>query len=217
MKSAPRCGKANLGLEPLEDRSVPAANLTATITDGTLLIQGNSDHHHFVVKVLDHGISVMPMKSTIINGATVPSYNEVLIPGDASIIQSLEIITSKGNDHVSVEDHLGARRALDVSVRTGGATDIIGVSGFESGNIIGNINVFSEGGNDKVYVSGSLSNVVLGVNLGAGDDSLWMSGIVGAISSLDGENGKKDTIELPNWVYDAFASGIQGFEKITRT
>lgn len=217
MKSTHYHRNVSLALETLEDRSVPAANLTATIIDGTLLIQGNSDHHHFVVKVLDNGISVQPFKTTIVNGVTVPSYHEVVLLGDANVIQALQIITSQGNDNVSVEDHLTASREIDVSLRTGNATDLIGISGFQSGNITGNINVFSEGGNDKVWVSGDLSNAVLGVNLGAGDDSLWISGIVGAISSLDGGNGKKDTIELPSWVYDAIASSIKGFEKITRT
>lgn len=217
MKSTHCHRNVSLALETLEDRSVPATNLTATITGGTLLIQGNSDHHHFVVKVLDNGISVQPFKTTIVNGVTVPSSHEVFLPGDANVIQALQIITSQGNDQISVEDHLTVSRSLDVEVRSGNATDIIAIAGFQSGNITGDINVFSEGGNDKVYVSGDLSNAVLGVNLGAGDDSLWISGIVGAISSLDGGNGKKDTIELPSWVYDAFASSIKGFEKITRT
>lgn len=217
MKSALHHRNVSLALETLEDRRVPATNLTATLTGGTLLIQGNSDHHHFVVKVLDNGISVMPMKTTIVNGVTVPSYHEVLLPGDASGVHALQIITTQGNDQISIEDHLTVSRSLDVEVRSGNATDIIGIGGFQSGNITGDINVFSEGGNDKVYVSGDLSNTVLGVNLGAGDDSLWISGIVGGISFLDGGTGKKDSLELPNWVYEAFASSIRGFEKITRT
>ena len=208
---------ARPGLELLEDRSVPATNLTATITDGTLLIQGNSDHHHFVVKVLDSGISVQPLKTTIINGVTVPSYNEVFIPGDASVIQAVDVITTQGNDQISVADYLTAPRALDVAIRSGNATDIIGIAGLQSGKLTGNINIFTEGGNDRVEVNGDLSAAVLGVYLGTGDDSLKISGIIGSISSLDGGGGKKDMLQLPNWVFDAFASSIRGFENITRT
>jgi hypothetical protein len=58
------------GLETLERREVPAGNVTAVIQDGSLILTGDGEDNILEIrKGLDHGVRVVGMAGTAINGA----------------------------------------------------------------------------------------------------------------------------------------------------
>jgi hypothetical protein len=82
--------------------------------------------------------------------------------------------------------------------------------------IAGTITIDTGAGYDSATIRGSYPNVILGVDLGAGNDTFELTGDVGAISALDGDGGNDD-LDIPAAQYALYSSVITGFETIQLT
>lgn len=101
--------------------------------------------------------------------------------GQDSVIGTGTISTQDGDDIVYINESIGWKANLNLST----GNDFAQIGGQVIGQVLGG------GGNDTVFIEGSISitSNANKVNLGDGDDTLFLGGIIGDDSMLDGGSG----------------------------
>ena len=175
------------GVECLEDRTLPAAHLTAALSGGILRIEGSAQADRIVVRQIDNMISVDHLSIQVNGGGKAARVN-------ASAVKQINIHALGGNDTIDLNS--GAKAGEQVffvpSVIWGGAGNdtIWGGAGADSlhgeagddlihggnGNDLidggaGNNRLYGDGGNDAL-ISHTSSDLADG---GTGRDSLQMT------------------------------------------
>src|SRR5262245_2693277 len=75
MKSHQPGSRANLGLERLDDRIVPAGNVTGTVLDGTLTLIGDPQSNNIEISGFQGNIRVTGQGGTTVNGAASADFS----------------------------------------------------------------------------------------------------------------------------------------------
>ncbi|MDW7995997.1 MAG: hypothetical protein RMI91_15225, partial [Gemmatales bacterium] len=107
---------AQLRIEPLEGRSLPAGNVTATLIAGTLRIVGDAAGNDITVNVIGSSVVVTGNSGTgtTVNGVSTPA------SFPATQVKALDIRMNDGNDEVEVD---GLNLTRTSSLRGGDGDD----------------------------------------------------------------------------------------------
>ncbi|MBY0232382.1 MAG: hypothetical protein K2W96_24145, partial [Gemmataceae bacterium] len=157
--------RAVLSLESLEDRSVPAASLSAWLgNDGVLLIQGTENADTIVVRQDAIGrVSVQGISISVLGGAN-PSVA-------ASSISRIEVQGLGGDDLIrtdseNISGFVGLTRPVTIFAGAGNDTIRAGNRGTTIHGQTGNDSIFGGAGNDTIF-GGAGNDTIVG---GAGND-----------------------------------------------
>jgi hypothetical protein len=163
-KNRPLRPRFRPGVEGLENRTVPAGNVTASVTDGVLYVVGDNAANQFAVTGIGvAGATLTPLDATTtINGQA----------GSQTLggISRGYNINGGGGDNVINLNRLVAEHTIIVN--TGAGNDIVRIFGVLSHK--GAILNVGEG-NDQVSVEQSLIAKLLSVTTGGGDDTLSLT------------------------------------------
>lgn len=136
--------RAELKLETLEDRAVPAA-LASLLGDGTLSITGDSENDSIVVRQIDGQISI--------DGSTIDVGGTPEASVSAGLVARIEVAALDGNDFVDLDSGAvaGQQPLLVAAVVDGGLgeDELRGLAGFHQ--LKGSV------GNDILHVSVNLA------------------------------------------------------------
>lgn len=153
--TSPKPGpRANLGLERLDDRIVPAGNVTGTVENGILTLTGDGEANSIVVRAgLTSSVRIQGIDGTTINGGGIEDFS--------GAFKDVIILLGGANDSVSLEGGgLGtaARVSRDLVFYGGGGTDTLTS---EAGAVIGRDLTFVGGGGQSNAV---LDDIIVGRN-----------------------------------------------------
>lgn len=204
-----------LALDSLESRLTPAGNLTAFVSNGILNVVADDSSHSFTVYVHDDRLIVSTHDTTIING--IAGNRSATFMGGQNLITGLVITGNRSVDNVGIADRLTLARNLDITVQTADGNDTVAFSSLDSvGKIAGTVSIDAGRRDDQVTFNGHWNGLNLGVDLGDGNDVLRVLGTIGNISSLNGNSGKGDVLEIVDSLYQTYRTRITGFETINR-
>lgn len=147
------------GLECLEDRTLLAAHLTASLTSGLLRIDGTAGADTIVVRDIHNQISVDGVKIGVAGRA------ESRV--SAAAVSRIEVFGESGNDRIFLNsDAVRGQQALTkpVTVWGGSGNDLI-VAGAGNETIYGgdgNDTIYGGAGNDRIYGEGGDDRIVAG-------------------------------------------------------
>jgi len=148
------------GLECLEERTLLAAHLSASLTGGLLRIEGTAGADTIVVREIHNQISVDGVR---ISRAGHPSESSV----SAAAVARIEVFGEGGNDRIFLNsDAVRGQQALSkpVSVWGGSGNDLI-VAGAGPETIYGgdgNDTIYGGAGNDRIYGEGGDDRISAG-------------------------------------------------------
>jgi hypothetical protein len=200
----PPCrGCASLACETLEDRTLPAGNVTALVSAGILNVVGDdaanrvlvaaTGEHTFVLTSLDG--------STTLNGGTGP----VQLDG----VNAINVQMRGGDDFVHVT---GTRGGLVVYADTGAGDDGLAVT-FARHEGMTSLNTGA--GDDVVSIGASEFEALVLVNVGAGDNQVYLAGCEFDDSAIGGVGGRNQ-LGLLDVDFDRTPMSF-GFQTITGT
>ena len=179
-----RRNKVRLGIERLEDRTLLAGNVTASVIGGNLVIRGDELENRLTIDQVGLTSNEFRVKGdsfTFVNGDTAPvvvsgvtgdvkillaGASDTLTLDDVVIPRNLIIQTGGGDDTVLVQDSFVAR---NTTIRAGLGNDIVNLV-----NLIaaGRTSVFTSRGHDVVTLEGSLFQGQAAVRTGRGNDTI---------------------------------------------
>ena len=213
------------GIECLEDRSLMAAHLTATLSNGLLRVDGTAGADHIVIRQKHNQISVDGTVIKVRGQGSVASVS-------ADSVNRVEVRGLEGDDFIQVGgDSLSGSNALLKPTRIwGGAGNdvIVGsqgddrIHGDDGNDTIhgrcGNDTIFGDAGNDSVY--GDSGNDRLdggpGTNLlkgGSGNDTIYSRS---SHDTVDGGTGQDVAYFLaasaPRAAGSSLASAVRNVE-----
>ena len=184
------------------DGSSGNGNVTVTVTNGNLMIRGDSRDNAIVLYTSNRqDIVVQGLGATTVNGSTAPF---IAFRGTGAIPGHLQSRSGNGDDQLSI---LNVMMGGDLSVSSGGGIDTVMASGLNVGGsvaiqgnahdnvvslsdsmIAGHMTIVSGGGADEVEIDSVSVAGNLSVNTGNGHDlvSLARSTIQGAVAMLTG-------------------------------
>lgn len=187
-----RSASAIRGIEQLEGRTMMAADVTATLSDGVLSITGTDRSDNVTVGIDSRGALFVAIPSK----GTLASFNPSSVRGiSASLGNGTDRINvnlpSRSLDAVAINMGGGSAETCRVCIGSIGNLSVdaraaVGTSVLVANTVITNqawLDFGSDPGNDFVDVVGSQING-LSVNLGAGNDSFR----VGGSSSISSAN-----------------------------
>ena len=198
----------SLKCESLENRQLMAGNVTVNVEWNEVIVRGDSKANQIEVFQLDNGAyRISGLNGTTVNGKSfvdrtssdrdlrifMGAGDDKVILGNnfsraAMIVEDLEIDMGTGLDGLAVANvkHTDNQPML---LRMGGAEnerDIVSVQKVTSTN---GIKIETGGGNDGVEVIKTSVKGKLDVNLGAGNDDLWLVDAFFASNNINGGSG----------------------------
>ena len=147
------------GLECLEDRTLLAAHLTASLTSGLLRIDGTAGADTIVVRDVRNQISV--------DGVRISAAGRAEASVSAAAVSRIEIFGESGNDRIFLNSEaVRGQQALTkpVTVWGGSGNDLI-VAGAGAETIYGgdgNDTIYGGAGNDRIYGEGGDDRIAAG-------------------------------------------------------
>ena len=221
-----------LNLEALEERCVPAGNVTATLHDSAVLsIVGDCAGNSIRVEVGQSGDTVSPkyvridaLDDTLVNGQTSALFE---VPGgltlkmdlrdgadsvDAAILLTtgglnfLDIDTGHGDDVVDVSVPGGGFLWGFWAIDTGNGNDRVSIRGAATETLLDSLTIRTGNGDDQVAFDGAFvarPEFRPSLSLGLGDDAL-IGGTVGSFSSSLSITGGNGLDTVINAAYFAF-------------
>jgi len=208
--------RSRLEIECLEQRCVPAGNLSVVLNGGTLVIRGDdlsngvevtqgAEAGQFVVTGLNVGgaTTVNGQAAVTVAGVTgdviidLRGGDDQVVVGDGvAVPRDLRVRTGLGNDTVTLAD---VTVGEDLTVETGLGNDTVSVADVMVG---GDSRVETGGGNDTVQITDSLFSRELRVILGDGDDALSLGdSMVGGDFRVEGGAGVDEFTDLGGNVF----------------
>jgi hypothetical protein len=188
---------APLSVECLEDRTVPAGNVTAVVVGGVLQVEGDGSANLVWVEGLGGGQAIVTgLGGTRVNGSTTP----IVLGG---IDFAYHIRLGDGNDGLWVTGAQGDR-ALWVDLGSG--DDRLAVAAaWNTGP-----NVLQTGtGNDVVSAAAAIWDNVTFFDLGEGDDALVAAGIRFGSALFNGGSGANTAaLQNVNFLTMPFGTGF---------
>lgn len=194
-------------LLPLEDRSVPAGNVTARVVGGTLFVDGDPGSNSVIIAGTGwRSVAVRPGDSeTSVNG--LPNGQGVFL-GD--ITRGIVVRTGDGEDTVRLE---GVRNKHYIGVFTGGGEDEVV---FERVEARGTVEVVTGDADDAVRIAGGDMRKSVAVDLGGGNDTLSAANArVRRETRFVGGDGT-DTLSRVGGTFN-HTLGYRGFESVLST
>ncbi len=194
--------KVALSLEHLEDRTVPAGNITATVFGGVLQVQGDSAANQVWVEGLGGGQAII----TGLGGTTVNGGGPVVLGG---IEFAYDIRLGDGDDGLWVTGAQG-NKALWVDMGAGN-DGLAVVAAWNTGP-----NVFVMGaGNDSISVASAIWDNVTFFDMGDGDDNFAVDGVQFGSALFNGGAGA-NSAAMANVTFLTMPTGvgIQSFSPI---
>jgi hypothetical protein len=153
-----------LGAEALEDRTLPAGNVTAYVSGGILFVQGDNANNQIWLSALSEDtVAVTALQDTRVNGTWLPlTFSGVSLGWVINLGQGNDqvyISRTKGNIGVFINTGAGddqvilnrAGHAGPTIIRSGSGNDNISLG---TGRYVGDVLINAGGGNDRVYLSG---------------------------------------------------------------
>ena len=131
-------------VEKLETRQLLTGNVSVSIQNDNLVIDGDADSNEFELTFFDGDVAVRPLGDTTINGS---SDNFVAFPDTNVIPRNVQIRLAGGDDSVVVSRDLIVTK--QIRVQGGSGNDTFGVLG---ATINGNLRVILGSGTDGISV-----------------------------------------------------------------
>ena len=194
--------RAEFEVESLESRKMMAGDVSVSVTDGDLVINGDNENNEFMIigTGVDSPYDIIGVNGTSINGQSAITVDELtddirinLKNGDNTLGLSnvyakdrMRVRTGKGNDTIVLEES-GAKRMLNINSGSGDDSIYLYRSGSRRIDVrtgAGNdelaldnsqtqyLNAKTGGGNDEMYVGDTTFVFHARTNLGAGADKL---------------------------------------------
>jgi hypothetical protein len=169
--------RARLGCESLEARDNPAGNVTATLSDGWLIVNGDSNDNLISVQQNQAGdIIVYGYNGTLVNGLSAVYIGTFRLNG-------LLINMGDGNDYA---DAAGVLVNVNLGINGGNGNDTLAL--------------YSAGGNNDVWLDCRDGNDVASVNNAFAGRDLYLSGGFG-FDTLD-YNGATVGNSVVHWGFE---------------
>ena len=172
--------------EKLETRQLLTGNVSVSIQNDNLVIDGDADSNEFELTFFDGDVAVRPLGDTTINGS---SDNFVAFPDTNVIPRNVQIRLAGGDDSVVVSRDLIVTK--QIRVQGGSGNDTFGVLG---ATINGNLRVILGSGTDGI----SVRDVEVGGDLilqgNNGRDSVGVSNVTVSDETLLRTHGGDDHI-----------------------
>jgi hypothetical protein len=166
-------------IQALEGRRLLAANVTATLVGGVLVVQGDNKPHSIVIAAQSTvTTTISPGKGTTVNGIAAPA----TFTGTPPITVDL----GSSNDTVVLVD----MSFQNVSVNTGGGNDVVvGAASAASQNLFSNLRIDTGGGNDIIHLGNTGVGNDLTIDAGSGNDIIEAVGGTGAGNNVSIQGG----------------------------
>jgi len=186
----------------LEDRWVPAGNVTAKVAGGVLTITGDD---------LSNSLSLVGDSSgrvTLSSGSDATSINGQNVPFTFKGFSTLNIRLKEGNDTLDISRVTLSR---DIGIELGAGDDLLTIDRLYAGIVSG---IWGQSGNDSISITRSEFRKALNLDGGAGDDIVSASiSYFGRKTNISGGAGTDIRNAYKNSFGGAYA--INGFETAT--
>ena len=185
-----------LGVERLQARVLLAGDVTAAVTNGFLVVRGDSAANELTIeRISGDRVKVTGATGTTINGLTQPAVLRVR--------KGYDIATGGGDDKLTVIG-LNAFGRYEIRMDLGAGNDILVASNL----LAQRIHAGGGDGNDSITIRNSRSRRGSGVGGGSGDDTLVLENLrFGNGSCIDGGTGK-DIVQESNNRYGVRSTKI---------